>query len=319
MVSKWVAGFVIGVCGWLLLADVAIAGPRAPRLRSLYIRQNAPTWGGEEYVAVEPVGDDVRIRVIDVELASEWCTELVVSATERILPHTTVQAVADVPVCSLSERAVERAYARAEDRGPYYEFVSGAYVVVADCGGTERMFVHYSPPLIDTEKLRRISSTIFALRKMGRRLTGDGPLTNTALGTSLAPLLLSGTYAELVPDYLAKGLKTYQGPPAFRGGFVVELIERETLPLTRYVGPVYPQIAQSARVSGDVRLRLTLDSATGAVADIETLANKPLLTDAAIQAARQWVFDPAKAPREPVEVTLRFHVRCATEAGSRLP
>jgi TonB family protein len=315
MVSKWVTGSVIGVCGWLL-ADLAVAGPRAERLRSLYIRQNAPTWGGEEYVSVEPVGDDVRIRVISVEYASEWCSELVVSATEQILSHTTVQTVVDVPVCSFSERTVKRAYARAADRGPYYDLISGVYVVVADCGGSERSFVHFAPPLIALEKLQRAAPTVLALWKMGDRLTGQGPLTNHTLGTTLAPLLFSGTYAELVPEHFAKALKTYQGPPPFRGGLLAELVERDALPLTTYVRPVYPQIAQSARVTGDVRLRLTIDPETGAVTDVQTLADKPLLTDAAIQAARRWIFAPGKAPREPVDVTVRFQVRCATNPGT---
>jgi TonB family protein len=318
MSSRWVTrsivGVSVGVCGLFLLADVAMAAPKAEPLRSLFIRKNAPTFGGEEYVSLEPVGEDVRLRIISVEWASEWCAEPVVRAVERILPHTTVQAVANMPVCSLSERTVERAYKRAESHYGLYEIVFGVNVVVADCEGSERMFVHYAPPLMDTDKLQRIAPKVAALWKLGGHLVGQGPLSESTetLGTTYAPMLLSGKYTELVPDHFVKALKTYTGPPAFRGGPVAELAEREALPLTTYVPAVFPQIALSARIFGDVRLRLTLDPETGAVSDVQKLADKPLLGAAAIDAARRWKFDPAKASREPIDVMIRFHVRCAT-------
>ena len=80
--------------------------------------------------------------------------------------------------------------------------------------------------------------------------------------------------------------------------------------MVTFVAPKFPPIALSARVTGDVRLRLTVHAETGAVTQVDRLSDKPLLGDVAVQAVRTWKFDPARAPREPIDVTVRFQIRC---------
>jgi TonB family protein len=89
-----------------------------------------------------------------------------------------------------------------------------------------------------------------------------------------------------------------------------EVLERDSLSLVDFVAPKYPPIALAARVTGDVRLRLLVDAQTGAVTQVDRLADNPLLGDAAVQAVRTWKFDPARVPRERIEVTVRFQIRC---------
>jgi TonB family protein len=72
-------------------------------------------------------------------------------------------------------------------------------------------------------------------------------------------------------------------------------------------------------VFGDVRLRLTVDAETGAVTNVEVIQDKPLLGAAAVAAARQWMFTPATAPREPIDVTFRFAERCPPDQGPSGP
>src|SRR5688572_32582821 len=57
------------------------------------------------------------------------------------------------------------------------------------------------------------------------------------------------------------------------------------------VAPIYPQIAQSARVSGVVILETTI-APNGTVSDVRVLRSIPLLDQAAIDAVRQWVYEP---------------------------
>jgi hypothetical protein len=148
-----------------------------------------------------------------------------------------------------------------------------------------------------------------------------------SLGTSLLSELVSGKFeaafhdwcwdstterrTACFPNYFAWQLDGYTGPPVERGPRPVELLERESLNLTSYVAPEMPAIAISARVFGDVRLRVTADAITGVVGDVQVIAGSPLHFEAAVKAARAWRFAPGAATREPVEVTLRFQLRCA--------
>jgi protein TonB len=60
---------------------------------------------------------------------------------------------------------------------------------------------------------------------------------------------------------------------------------------TRDVAPVYPQIAQQARVQGVVILEATIDR-EGRVSEARVLRSIPLLDQAALDAVRQWEYEP---------------------------
>jgi protein TonB len=76
----------------------------------------------------------------------------------------------------------------------------------------------------------------------------------------------------------------------------------------RHVGPVYPPIAQSARVQGVVILE-TIIGPDGRVADVRVLRSIPLLDQAAIDAVRQWEFEPVLLNGSPVPVILTTTVQ----------
>jgi len=59
----------------------------------------------------------------------------------------------------------------------------------------------------------------------------------------------------------------------------------------RNVQPVYPQIAQRARVQGIVIIEATIDPG-GKVKDTRVLRSIPLLDQAALDAVRQWEYEP---------------------------
>jgi protein TonB len=73
------------------------------------------------------------------------------------------------------------------------------------------------------------------------------------------------------------------------------------------VPPTYPQIAQSARVSGVVILEATI-GVNGKVQDVKVLRSVPLLDQAAIDAVRQWEYTPTLLNNVPTAVIMTVTV-----------
>jgi len=61
----------------------------------------------------------------------------------------------------------------------------------------------------------------------------------------------------------------------------------------RRVQPPYPVIAKQAHIQGPVQVQIDI-SETGAVTNATLLSGHPLLRDAALQAAKQWLFIPTE-------------------------
>lgn len=72
--------------------------------------------------------------------------------------------------------------------------------------------------------------------------------------------------------------------------------------------PVYPPIAQSARVQGIVIIEATIGP-DGAVKDAKVLRSIPLLDGSALEAVRQWVFTPTLLNGVPVPVIMTVTVQ----------
>ena len=76
---------------------------------------------------------------------------------------------------------------------------------------------------------------------------------------------------------------------------------------TKKVEPIYPPIAQSARVSGAVILEATI-GVDGKVRDVKVLRSLPLLDQAAIDAVRQWEYEPTLLAGVPTPVLMTVTV-----------
>jgi periplasmic protein TonB len=68
------------------------------------------------------------------------------------------------------------------------------------------------------------------------------------------------------------------------------------------IQPPYPAIARSARVQGSVTVQVLI-SEEGRVVSASTVNGHPLLLDASLQAARQWVFSPTTLNGQAVKVS----------------
>jgi TonB family protein len=71
--------------------------------------------------------------------------------------------------------------------------------------------------------------------------------------------------------------------------------------------PVYPADALNASVQGVVILEITID-ATGSVSDEKALRSIPLLDQAALEAVKQWQYEPTLLNGQPVPVVLTVTV-----------
>ena len=293
----------------------------------------------DEILDVSPVGPDVRVRVTRISLANPYCHNLLVRAVEQIIPRTTVARVAGTSSCALAPSEVDLAIGRARPRDTTPVYEAASQTVVARCGAEDRVFQFPWPQKVDRQKLRRLAPKVDSLwqtysqiesRAFGQRFQFDAqPATRQraleALGDTALPELVSGKYQSAFADwlcsdlpgkdcqgnYLAWYLRGYRGAPASRALLPPELVDAARLRFAKYSPPNYPQIALTAHVTGDVRLRLTVDPETGIVVHTEVLSGHALLSAAAAKAAAGWQFDRAAVPRGGIDVTLRFEMRCA--------
>jgi TonB family protein len=82
--------------------------------------------------------------------------------------------------------------------------------------------------------------------------------------------------------------------------------------LTSSVSPIYPTLARSQHVSGDVKIDALID-ANGRVTSMKVIAGPTLLHQSAMDALRQWKYQPATLDGRPVPmhltVTLQFRLQ----------
>jgi TonB family protein len=129
------------------------------------------------------------------------------------------------------------------------------------------------------------------------------PSENKALPVSLTSPALVDT--AINQGYLDK-------PPAK----VLPLSERALKELAiKQVEPVYTQEAKDALASGAVQVEILI-SEEGRVIEAKAMSGNPLLYDAAIQAAKQWIFKPARSSGAPTQMRgtltfLFFQEQCA--------
>lgn len=119
-----------------------------------------------------------------------------------------------------------------------------------------------------------------------------------------------GWLAETMVDGKLVQLPMAGLPPAGAGGESVRIIgELKPPKLLKQVDPVYPPVAAQARVEGVVILEAATD-VYGRVQSLKILRSIPLLDQAALDAVRQWEYEPMVIDGKPrgavFTVTVRF-------------
>jgi len=77
--------------------------------------------------------------------------------------------------------------------------------------------------------------------------------------------------------------------------------------LVNRVQPVYPPLARQTRISGTVKLHAIIGK-DGAVTQLQVLSGHPLLVQSALDAVKQWRYQPTLLNGEPVEVDTEIDV-----------
>ena len=77
--------------------------------------------------------------------------------------------------------------------------------------------------------------------------------------------------------------------------------------LVHQVTPVYPPLARQTRVAGTVQLQAVIGR-DGRIQDLQVRSGHPLLIAAAVEAVRQWVYQPTTLNGNPVEVLTTINV-----------
>ena len=117
-------------------------------------------------------------------------------------------------------------------------------------------------------------------------VVGVGP---DALVRILGPVPVA---APPPPPSVQKNVQT----PRLRIGGIVQSAK-----LIRQPKPVYPQPARQVRIQGVVRLH-ALISRDGTIEGLKVVSGHPLLVPSALEAVKQWVYQPTLLDGEPVEV-----------------
>jgi len=77
--------------------------------------------------------------------------------------------------------------------------------------------------------------------------------------------------------------------------------------LVRQPKPVYPPLAKQARITGTVHLSAII-AKDGTIQKLEVIGGHPLLIPSALEAVKQWVYQPTLLNGEPVEVQTTIDV-----------
>src|SRR5579864_1166703 len=77
--------------------------------------------------------------------------------------------------------------------------------------------------------------------------------------------------------------------------------------IIKKVVPVYPPLAQQARIQGTVRFTAIIGK-DGTIQNLQLVSGHPLLVPSATQAVKQWVYKPTLLNGEPVEVITQIDV-----------
>jgi hypothetical protein len=325
-------------CGAITLHRASASSGSHETLQSFYVARfyfsdYLPGWS-DQILDVTPQGDGVRVRAIRISLANDFCPGLIVRAAERVFPQTSVRKIAGAEMCSLTSEGVDAALKAAPPKSLGDPSDSATETIVATCGSTQKEFDFPYPTAVDQKELQASNPGVSNLWDMNYRVfrrafgknfsfSGSTPEKEKEmeqLGTKLVPELISGKYQTAFADskcgdqdcdnYLAWRLKGYTEAPQPTDPSVVTLEEADSRHFTNFVSPVMPRIALIAHISGDVRLRILADPQTGLVTNVQTISGSPLLANAAVRAAQSWRFARESVSAQPIEVTLRFELKC---------
>jgi TonB family protein len=175
--------------------------------------------------------------------------------------------------------------------------LAGAALVGVSRGGRDIAWAALAANVLALLTLLPVGAAVLAYRASPLALDSDDALPEPAQNRS-APAFVE---APPPPPPPPPSARSKPQAPIRIGGTIQEPRK------TRNVSPVYPPDAIQARVQGVVILECTI-SPTGKVVQVKPLRGIPLLTEAAIEAVRQWEYTPTELNGVPVPVIMTVTV-----------
>ncbi len=134
----------------------------------------------------------------------------------------------------------------------------------------------------------------------------DTPPGNPGTGIGLSPLnSMPGGVSSSVLDDVLRTTTVAVPKPAVNKVRISSGVAQGLL--LRQVKPEYPALAREARIQGTVILLATIGK-DGTVQNLHVMSGHPMLTGAAVAAAKQWLYKPYYLNGEPVEVETQINV-----------
>jgi TonB family protein len=168
---------------------------------------------------------------------------------------------------------------------------------------------------VDTNTLRDVTDAVIrAAMDAVQQFRYEAP-GRTTVANAVIEIRPPGEASRTVMTFtqkIANAAHTYP-PNALRVDGVVKAPRK-----TYHVNPVYPAPAQEAGVEGIVVLETLIDEA-GAVAQARVLRGVPLLDQAALDAVKEWKFQPTLMNGVPVPVIMTLTVSFVLENGAPSP
>jgi TonB family protein len=260
---------------------------------------------------------------------------MIVQSAEAKLPMSPAELSKGHNPCAITRRRLEgilKTYSRTAG-----VFETTSFGIAAQCGHTWASFGLPTPAAFDAEALRQTAPDIVRLWSLASEIAESafGPedifldrteVDDQALqrsGEKIVPELNSGKY-DLGLAMATRGNVGTWKSPSFRSllvgyhgtlntsdvGFVVTVLNAQAYQFSQFTLPKYPPLAKAAQIQGDVDLLLTVGSETGEIINVVVQSGHPLLTPAAIDAAKRWRFDKGASKADTVTIKLRFELRC---------
>ena len=147
-------------------------------------------------------------------------------------------------------------------------------------------------PLVEEPKKSALGDVRLATPVINHRKTASSP------GESEPSIDVSATESTGAPlSALSASHRSEPAAPVPIGGDV------KPAKLLKSVQPVYPQMARTQHVSGNVQIDALID-ADGNVSAMKVLSGPALLRDAALQSLKQWKYQPAELDGKPTSMHL---------------
>jgi protein TonB len=127
------------------------------------------------------------------------------------------------------------------------------------------------------------------------------PPTGVPSGSTITPIRLPEPVSRISPPSVKQVLMPSSAEPLKVGGNL------QAGKLVKKVTPIYPQMAAMAHLQGTVRLTALIGK-NGSIQNLQLVSGPPLLAKAAMDAVKQWVYQPTVLNGDPVEVQTQIDV-----------